>query len=96
MVLPNSRVEGGTAHLHKSNVNGLNVGPNVRGENLDFGFFANQVPKLPGPHPTISQTPTLKASSFRSPILGAQVNEPVKRANSLLDHDLEFMTASAL
>lgn len=64
-------------------------------EHLDFGLISHRLPTLP-PHSAISQTPRLKASTFKSPILGHAVVEPVKRANSLLDHDLAFMNTSVL
>jgi len=76
--------------MYKGNA-GLKVASNV--ENLDFGLIGHQ--KLP-PHQTVSQTPRLKASTFKSPLLVAAVAEPVKRANSLLDHDLAFMSTSVL
>lgn len=64
-------------------------------EHLDFGLISNNLPKFP-PHSAVSQTPRLKASTFKSPILDPAVAEPVKRANSLLDHDLAFMNTSVL
>ena len=47
------------------------------------------------PPQTVSQTPRLKASTYKSPILDpAEI--PAQRANSLLDKDLAFMSASGL
>ena len=56
-------------------------------EHLDFGLISHAIPKLP-PHNAVSQTPRLKASTFKSPILGHAMAEPAKRASSLLDQDL--------
>ena len=48
-------------------------------------------------HPTqaVSQTPRLKASTFKSPILDPSVADAVKRPTSLLD-DLPYMHASMI
>ena len=64
-------------------------------EHLDFGLISHAIPKLP-PHNAVSQTPRLKASTFKSPILGHAEAEPAKRATSLLDQDLAFMNSSVL
>ena len=76
----------------------MKINTNCNAE-TDFGFFANHIVAKPtGAHQTISQTPRLKASTFKSPILGA-INEPPKRANSLLDqddHDLAFLNTAGL
>ena len=71
------------------------VTSNVQVEHLDFGLISHNLPKLP-PHSAVSQTPRLKASTFKSPILDPTIVEPAKRANSLLDHDLAFMNTSVL
>ena len=48
-------------------------------------------------HPTqaVSQTPRLKASTYKSPILDPSVADAVKRPTSLLD-DLPYMHASMI
>ena len=71
------------------------VTSNVQVDHLDFGLISHNLSKLP-PHSAVSQTPRLKASTFKSPILDPAIAEPVKRANSLLDHDLAFMNTSVL
>ena len=73
---------------------GLNVSTNVHLENLEFGgLVGNHAHRLPPQ--TVSQTPRLKASTYKSPILDpAEIQQ--KRANSLLDQDLAFMSASGL
>lgn len=72
---------------------GLAVSTNVHLENLEFGGLVNPGHRLPPQ--TVSQTPRLKASTYKSPILDpAEIQQ--KRANSLLDQDLAFMSASGL
>ena len=97
MPLQNNRgTNEANSNVYKMTANGLKI--NTNQAELDFSYVAHQFPRPPGVHQTISQTPRLKASTFRSPIL-APIHEPVKRANSLLDHDdhdLAFMNTSGL
>ena len=56
-------------------------------------FMGSHLHRLPPQ--TVSQTPRLKASTYKSPILDpAEI--PAQRANSLLNKDLAFMSASGL
>ena len=95
LMIANQRSEEHHApNLFKKNT--LNVDANLHGENLDLGLIGNHIPRHFPVHNTISQTPRLKANSYRSPILDPTAIAHTKRASSLLDHDLAFMSTSVL
>ena len=94
MIAHQRNEEHNNSNVFKKASAGLNVSTNVHLENLEFsGLVGNPPHRLPPQ--TVSQTPRLKASTYKSPILDpAEIQQ--KRANSLLDQDLAFMSASGL